>query len=292
MSPSLTLAQHLTNNVLVLAALGAVDHGLIKPFVARHDTKLRSQRLTRWFFVHALANAFVVLGAFTSLRVVLRDPAHSMDSTKYTDQTFFGDASVWPLTIINSVHVYHMIGGFGLTAADYFHHLLFVPALGFPGQVYHWGALANWQAFYISGLPGGLDYFMLGLIRVGYLSSMFEKRVNANMNTWIRAPGILATTTLVYVHYIAGNHSLPFWCIFLQLILPGYNVSHSPAHAPPPAPRTSPARPAHARPVAALLVPRRCTLASRRLPTTPSTTCSTCSGRTSLSRRTSSSAPR
>ena len=102
-----------------------------------------------------------------------------MDSTKYFDQTFFGDASVWPLTIINSVHVYHMIGGFGLTAADYFHHLLFVPALGFPGQVYQWGALANFQAFFISGLPGGLDYFMLGLIRVGRLSALFEKRVNA-----------------------------------------------------------------------------------------------------------------
>lgn len=31
------------------------------------------------------------------------------------------------------VHVYHMIGGFRLSAADYFHHLLFIPALGFPG---------------------------------------------------------------------------------------------------------------------------------------------------------------
>ena len=58
----------------------------------------------------------MVLGSFTSLQTVLQDPAHSMDSTKYFDQTFFGDASVWPLTIINSVHVYHMIGGFGLTA--------------------------------------------------------------------------------------------------------------------------------------------------------------------------------
>lgn len=224
MSPTLTLAQHLSNNAAVLTLLAVIDHSLIKPFVARHDAKLRSQRLTRWFFVHALANAFVVLGALTSLRTVLKDPAHSMDSTKYFDQTFFGDASVWPLTIINSVHVYHMVGGFGLTAADYFHHLLFVPALGFPGQVYRWGALANWQAFYISGLPGGIDYFMLGLIRVGRLSALVEKRVNANMNTWIRAPGILSTTTLVYVHYIAGNHSLPFWCILLQLILPGYNA--------------------------------------------------------------------
>lgn len=27
------------------------------------------------------------------------------------------------------------VGGFGLTSADHFHHLLFIPTLGLPGQV-------------------------------------------------------------------------------------------------------------------------------------------------------------
>ena len=119
-----------------------------------------------------------------------------------------------------------MLGGFGLTGADYFHHLVFVPALGFPGQYFEWGALANWQAFFISGLPGGVDYFMLGLQKVGLLDHMTEKRVNANMNVWCRIPGILVTTVLVYAHTVEGNHdkNLPFWCLALQLILPGYNA--------------------------------------------------------------------
>ena len=47
-----------------------------------------------------------------------------MDSSVHVDRSFFGSASVWPLTIINSVHVYHMAGGFNLSSADYFHHLL------------------------------------------------------------------------------------------------------------------------------------------------------------------------
>ena len=36
---------------------------------------------------------------------------------------------------VNSVHLYHMLGGFVLSSADYFHHLLFVPLLGFPGHI-------------------------------------------------------------------------------------------------------------------------------------------------------------
>ena len=173
---------------------------------------------------HALANFFVVLAAAHSMMVVLRDPAHSMDGRVYKDGSFFGDASRWPLTIINSVHVYHMAGGFGLTPADYFHHLLFVPALGFPGQYFSWGALANWQAFFISGFPGGVDYFLLGLQKVGLLNGLAEKRASANLNTWCRAPGIVACTTLVWVHYVQGNHLLPLWTIVLQLLLPGYNA--------------------------------------------------------------------
>jgi hypothetical protein len=47
-----------------------------------------------------------------------------------------------------------MIGGFRLGPADYFHHCLFIPTISFPGQYYKWGPLANFQAFFISGLPG------------------------------------------------------------------------------------------------------------------------------------------
>ena len=52
---------------------------------------------------------------------------------------------------------------FKLSGPEYFHHLLFIPTLGFPGQLFDWGAVGNLQAFFISGLPGGLDYFFLSI---------------------------------------------------------------------------------------------------------------------------------
>lgn len=223
----MSLTQHFTNNAVALVVLAIADYGFIKPFVSKHESKLRGQRITRWFFVHSFANLFVVLSALHSLSIVLRDPVRCANGAIYTDRTFFGAASLWPLTIINSVHVYHMIGGFGLTSADYFHHLLFVPALGFPGQYYNWAALANWQAFFISGLPGGIDYFMLGLNKVGMLDHLVEKRVNANLNIWCRCPGILSSTVLAYIHvlqYDKPKTELEFICLLAQLILPGYNA--------------------------------------------------------------------
>jgi hypothetical protein len=136
-----------------------------------------------------------------------------------------------------------------LSGADYFHHLVFIPTIAFPGQVFRWGALGNFQAFFISGLPGGLDYCMLGLQKVGMLNAMTEKRVNANLNTWLRTPGILTSTVLLYQALKLGRYQVcrggstgdsrnsrppyppspgtlqvPLWAALLQLFLPPYNA--------------------------------------------------------------------
>lgn len=92
----------------------------------------------------------MVITALPSVIAVLKDPLNAMNAQHHSDTSMFGSGSVWPLTIINSIHVYHMIGGFGLSSADYFHHGMFIPTLGFPGQIFSFGAGANWQAFYVS----------------------------------------------------------------------------------------------------------------------------------------------
>merc|ERR1719398_473106 len=65
-----------------------------------------------------------------------------MDSRVYPDTTLMGTASIWPLAMVNSVHLYHM--------------------LGFPGQLLPWAAVEPAGAFFISGLPGGISYLLLG----------------------------------------------------------------------------------------------------------------------------------
>ena len=174
---------------------------------------------------HAFGNLLVCITAAPSVWATLTDPAQAMDARVFTDRSLFGTASRWPLVIINSLHLYHMAAWTKLNAAEYFHHLVFIPTLGFAGQVFTWGALGNFQAFFISGLPGGLDYLLLALVKDGRFDKMREKQWSANLNVWCRCPGILATTVLCYQSLLYGNHAgVPTYAIALQLLLPPWNA--------------------------------------------------------------------
>jgi hypothetical protein len=224
LSTSSVLLTHVLNFLVSLLLLGAVDHAFIKPYVRRHVEKEREVRATRWFLTHAFANLGVVVTGARALAVTLIDPHNAMDSRVYSDITMFGAASSWPLTIINAVHAYHMLGGFNLTGADYFHHLLFVPALGIPGQILLWGAVEPGGACFISGLPGGISYLLLGLLKLGKIDAMSEKRITANLNTWVRVPGMLISSFIIYQAMLYQRHTLPLWPAVLHVVLPVYNA--------------------------------------------------------------------
>ena len=86
-----------------------------------------------------------------------------------------------------------------------------------------WGAVEPGGACFISGLPGGISYFMLGLIKLGKMDAMLEKRITANLNCWLRVPGILLSSFVVYQAILYGKHSVPLWPAMLQVVLPFYN---------------------------------------------------------------------
>eukprot|EP00941_MAST-03F_sp_MAST-3F-sp1_P001519 g1519.t1 len=217
---------HLRNNICLLILFFVVDQLLIRRFVTSRCTKHRDISTARWFFCHAFANFLVVCTAIPGMWEILRDPLNALNADKHPDRSMFGSGSPYPLTIVSTVHVYHMIGGFSLTGADYFHHFMFIPTLAFPGQVFKWGALGNWQAFFLSGFPGGVDYFLLGLVKCNLFDRMREKRWSSNLNCWCRSPGTIICNVLLYIgiqngHYV-GN--VPLWAVALQVVLPPFNA--------------------------------------------------------------------
>lgn len=52
------------------------------------------------------------------------------------------------------------------------------------------GALNNVGCFFLSGLPGGLSYCMLVLVKEGAMSKLTEKRWNMRFQSWLRAPSM------------------------------------------------------------------------------------------------------
>jgi hypothetical protein len=219
------LPGHLATFSLCLVLIACCDRFAIKPWLqSKASLAKKDFDAARWFFVHALANFFVCVTGVRALFTVLCDPYNAVDSRVYGDTSMFGNASSWPLAFVNAVHVYHMLGGFKLSKDDYFHHLLFIPLLGFPGQALLWGPVEPAGACFISGFPGGISYLLLGLQKLGLVVPIVEKRVTANLNAWVRLPGILLTSFICFQGLIYGRHMLPLWALVIHVFLPPYNA--------------------------------------------------------------------
>eukprot|EP00937_MAST-01D_sp_MAST-1D-sp2_P003073 g3073.t1 len=177
------------------AALVAI--AITLPLLAATDFLFRtvcSGAGARWFLLHAFGNAFIVFFALPDMGYTFERPSHAMSGqycTELVRDGRFAACSDWPQCIIVALHAYHMLA-FQLSAEDVFHHIVFVPLIAGANFGFQFGTCANILAFFISGLPGGVDYAMLGLVKMGYLDPMREKRLNCSINTWVRAPGINA----------------------------------------------------------------------------------------------------
>ena len=97
--------------------------------------------------------------------------------------------------LLTSFHLYHSLY-FKLTKTDIIHHVstafLSTPLI----ITYHRYPTAIVGVWFMSGLPGAIDYFLLWLVKMGYFDSMLEKKIYVWLSVWIRAPGCVVTCTL------------------------------------------------------------------------------------------------
>eukprot|EP00760_Papus_ankaliazontas_P025432 PhM_4_TR2709/c0_g1_i1/m.34140 len=175
-----------------IAVMSLVDHAIIKRFVFPSDES------GRWFLLHAVVNAVVVTMCAGDAWVAVTDPIHSA----------VGDYNLWTVYIIAAVHIYHMVGYSNLTVQDWVHHLVFASVICLAGLVFTVGPGLGLIAFFVCGLPGGLDYFMLALVKLGKMRLNTEKRWNARIMVWLRAPGCIVTANCFYVTCLYGPRAL------------------------------------------------------------------------------------
>ena len=60
--------------------------------------------------------------------------------------------------------------------------------------------LLGFSLFFTTGLPGGIDYFLLFLVRNNMLNPLIEKRINTWLNVWIRSAGCAAHAAFVIAY--------------------------------------------------------------------------------------------
>ena len=103
-----------------------------------------------------------------------------------------------PVYMIAALHIYHLIA-FSTDERDWFHHILFVGTLCPVGCLWKIGPIKNLLSFLICGLPGGLDYVLLFLVKHNMIHKLTEKKWNARINVWMRSPGCFSCVAVIYM---------------------------------------------------------------------------------------------
>merc|ERR1711871_829980 len=94
------------------------------------------------------------------------------------------------------------------------------------------GKSMNFTFLFICGIPGGLDYLMLVLVKQKVMKPLTEKRYNNILNVWMRAPFINISTwllfmqTMVHVNDKYGLTTFQLVCRFLCGSLTYWNCNY------------------------------------------------------------------
>eukprot|EP00760_Papus_ankaliazontas_P004356 PhM_4_TR11828/c0_g1_i1/m.7951 len=203
---------------IVLAVLAVFDLVLVFVLGIARSNK------AHWFLVHSFANAFVVVLAAPDVFYTLIDPVTSLNISSCDDRLLACNDYVTCIAL--AVHLYHVIAYRNLTADDWFHHGLFCTTIIPMHFMFCWGVWANTLPFFISGLPGGIDYLLLALVKLHKMQSLTEKRINAFLNMWIRAPGIISVCVINYCAYQHIDHHIPAVVCFAGYALVVFNAQY------------------------------------------------------------------
>lgn len=128
--------------------------------------------------MHIFCNMVVASMVWLDMMIMLDSPKKGADITSR-------DASIFAV----SVHVYHAVA-FALTWEDRFHHTIFAGIMGGLTASYPSHA-SNAALLFLSGLPGGLIYFLLVARRCGHLRFVNEPLFSAFVNIFVRLLGIV-----------------------------------------------------------------------------------------------------
>lgn len=171
----------------------------------------------RWFALHTIGNAFVIYYTLPILIKVVTNPIEG----------FKLDADYMPLNITVALHIYHMLFYKNLPQIDWIHHILMTGIALFsytcPSCII---VCTNCLLFFINGLPGGIDYAMLVLVKYEYMESILEKKLNSYLNILIRSPGILVGTYIMYLTTIFSNYNPNFIIKLMGLIILFWNAQY------------------------------------------------------------------
>ncbi len=161
----------------------------------------------RYYLNHFIANSIIVYNTFSDMIYCYTD--------FYTIHTY--PINYYSMSIVFSLHFYHMVMYLEkLRIDDWLHHIILV-VFSLPLSLsIDVGALLGHAIFFTTGLPGGIDYLLLFLARNNIIKKITEKRINKQLNLWIRCPGCISNSTMILIYsFTAVKIGLMYYINFL-----------------------------------------------------------------------------
>ena len=166
----------------------------------------------RYYINHCIVNGLVVyntiIGSIYSYDIMKIPDMNTLESINITKD------------LIYSLHLYHIIWYYKkLRFDDWMHHILMVGVALPLTECIPSSNITLHSFFFINGLPGCIDYFLLFLNRNNIVSIIFEKKVNNFLNLWIRCPGCIMNITLIISNIVFYYDTLPLYSIIAMCII-------------------------------------------------------------------------
>ena len=172
---------------------------------------------TRWFLLHSIINFIVV---YYSLNDISNCILNSNECFKIN----WNENSIKVYNYAFILHIYHCIF-FNLTRDDYIHHISMVAICGTLCYLIK-SIISSLALFFLSGLPGAIDYFLLFLVKINKMSAITEKKIYLYLSAFLRAPGCVITFfigTHGLFEYYFNDKYYEFMLLFLTLNLIFWN---------------------------------------------------------------------
>jgi len=158
----------------------------------------------RWFLIHTVVNGLVTYYNWSDLLECFKTPFFNPSLPMSEDAFYATNIMIW-------AHVYHMIVFYPYLREDeWFHHLLMFSFNGTSVYVICNKAQSA-SAFFLSGLPGMIDYFLLWCVKMKFLEKIIEKKIYLYLTTYIRSPGAVAVTVVTLPSILSCQNNFLFW---------------------------------------------------------------------------------
>ena len=216
--------------------------------------------IARWFQLHSFVNFLITIVLFRDILDFYTDPLFSIkyfheeeymdkcsnifNSNSYISNSIYnynkynnynnynnyniGDCLSFISTynkldsyFIIILHLYHALTFCSLTKMDYIHHIVFVGCGVIPSAIYIKSNIARLGFVAGCGFTGIIEYASLALVKNGKMTSLFQKRLNSLMYSYIRCPLAIFGCAFNYVFYASGllPHDNPYMVFYINLMM-------------------------------------------------------------------------